>query len=111
MWGVTGGYFVFPQPFRATIDFFTPISAPQVTPVAAPSTAGRPPLRRRPLTLGGKILRGFSAAHYGTFGGWGVKALWVVLGLAPVVLFPTALLMWYCRVIAPAMRRWRRGPF
>jgi uncharacterized iron-regulated membrane protein len=96
MWGLTGGYFVFPQPFRAAITLFTPIDAPRAFP------------RRRSLTLGARILRGFSQAHYGTFGGWGVKILWVILGLAPAVLFSTALVMWYSRVLAPAMRRWRR---
>jgi uncharacterized iron-regulated membrane protein len=109
MWGVTGGYFVFPQPFRAAITFFTPIDAPRLltaTPDRLPSTtAPRPFPRRRPLTLGAKILRGFSFAHYGNFGGWGVKMLWVILGLAPAVLFSTALVMWWSRVVAPAMRR------
>jgi len=123
MWGLTGGYFVFPQPFRAAINFFAPIDAPPVLQPAAPSllsatpnrlqsTAGptpRPLRRRRPLTLGGRILRGFSQAHYGTFGGWGVKILWVILGLVPFVLFSTALLMWSSRVLAPAMRRLRKG--
>jgi len=148
MWGMTGGYFVFPEPFRAVINFFTPInppaSAPQpirvtVAPKAAPSAAssapsaapsagsssaassiasspgsGAPaavqapfPRRRRPLTLGGKILRGFSFAHYGNFAGWPVKALWVLLGLAPVVLYGSALVMWWNRVLSPALRRWR----
>lgn len=93
MWGLTGGYFVFPQPFRAAINIFTPIAAPG------------PRSRRLPLTLGARILRGFSNAHYGTFGGWEVKVLWVILGLAPAVLFSTALLMWYSRVVAPAIRR------
>jgi uncharacterized iron-regulated membrane protein len=88
MWGLTGGYFVFPQPFRAAVNFFTPISPP-----------------RRPLTLGARILRGFSFAHYGNFAGWEVKLLWVILGLAPAVLFSTALVMWYYRVLAPALRR------
>jgi uncharacterized iron-regulated membrane protein len=93
MWGLTGGYFVFPQPFRAAINFFTPIGAP---------------LRRRPLTLGARILRGFSFAHYGNFAGWEIKLLWVILGLAPAVLFWTALVMWWNRVLAPALRRFRR---
>jgi hypothetical protein len=118
MWGLTGGYFVFPQPFRAAINLFTPIIPPPA-PQAAPnllspspdrlqSAAGPRPLpRRRPLTLGAKILRGFSNAHYGTFGGRGVKILWVILGLAPAVLFSTALVMWYSRVLAPALRRFR----
>jgi uncharacterized iron-regulated membrane protein len=108
MWGLTGGYFVFPQPFRAAITLFTPIDAPAAL-RPGPATAGLKPFpRRRPLTLGARILRGFSSTHYGTFGGWGVKVLWVVLGLAPAVLFSTALLMWYSRVLAPAMRRLRR---
>jgi uncharacterized iron-regulated membrane protein len=112
MWGLTGGYFVFPQPFRAAITLFTPIDAPPALRPAADgsqSTAGRRPFpRRRPLTLGARILRGFSLAHYGNFGGWGVKTLWMILGLVPAVLFSTALLMWYSRVLAPAMRRLRR---
>ena len=120
MWGLTGGYFVFPEPFRAAINLFAPINAPPtVQRPTAPSpsgatldsqstAAGKPLPRRRPLTPGARILRGFSFAHYGNFGGWGVKLLWVILGLAPAVLFSTALLMWYNRVLAPAMRRLRR---
>jgi uncharacterized iron-regulated membrane protein len=113
MWGLTGGYFVFPQPFRAAITLFTPINPPALlqpgTPNRSPSAVvGRPFPRRRPLTLGARILRGFSNAHYGTFGGWGVKVLWVILGLAPAVLFSTAVAMWYSRVLAPALRRVRR---
>jgi len=34
-----------------------------------------------------------------------VKVLWVVLGFAPVVLFGTALLMWWNRVLSPLARR------
>ena len=36
MWGATGFYFVFPQPFRATIELFTPIIAPNSAPPRAP---------------------------------------------------------------------------
>jgi len=117
MWGLTGGYFVFPQPFRAAIELFTPINPPTtLQPTASRPRSATPDRfegtpaprpRRRPLTLGGRILRGFSFAHYGNFGGWGVKLLWVILGLAPALLFATALLMWYSRVLAPAMRRLR----
>lgn len=111
MWGMTGGYFVFPQPFRAAITFFTPITPGPVFQSAAPSSTGatpKSPPRRRPVTLGTRILRGFSNAHYGTFGGWEVKTLWVIVGLAPAVLFCTALIMWYSRVFAPAVRRLRK---
>jgi uncharacterized iron-regulated membrane protein len=122
MWGVTGGYFVFPQPFRAAVGFFTPIVAPSaIQPrAAAANRAGQAPdgsqtsvvrkpvRRRRPLTLGARILRGFSYAHYGNFGGWPVQLLWVLLGLAPVVLFSSALVMWTSRVLAPTVRRLRK---
>ena len=104
MWGVTGGYFVFPDPFRAAIGYFTPITAPRSFQVVAHGVVPRRP----PPPLGAQILRGFSYAHYGAFGGWGVKVLWVILGLAPAILFSTALLMWSSRVLAPAMRRVRR---
>lgn len=111
MWGVTGGYFVFPEPFRAAVNYFTPIAAPRA-PQAAGSVAPVPlgpltRLPRRPVTLGGRILRGFSYAHYGNFGGWPVKVLWVLLGFVPVVLFGTALLMWWNRVLSPLARRLR----
>jgi uncharacterized iron-regulated membrane protein len=111
MWGLTGGYFVFPQPFRAAIEVFTPINPPPVARSAAlspSSAAGKPLPRRRILTTGGRILRGFSFAHYGNFGGWEVKALWVILGLAPGILFCSALIMWFNRVLAPAARRLQR---
>jgi uncharacterized iron-regulated membrane protein len=152
MWGMTGFYFVFPQPFRAAIELFTPINPPRPAaaltppiaqpPQAAPAQGGItqaataqakaaqggspqagpaasavssglspqpfPRRRRRPLTLGQKILRGFSSAHYGDFGGWPTKVLWVILGFAPAVLYASALLMWWNRVVAPAMRRGRK---
>lgn len=109
MWGVTGGYFVFPQPFRAAVSLFAPVNPPAlVQPAPGTGAPPRPFPRRRQLPAGARILRGFSYAHYGNFAGWPVKLLWVILGLAPAVLFPTALLMWYNRVVAPAMRRLRR---
>jgi uncharacterized iron-regulated membrane protein len=170
VWGMTGGYFVFPEPFRAVINTFAPINPPlpsaqaasqtsaqaakQTTPQtggasvnprpgtqpAAPRTAAAPgtapaagtapapgsasfsasaaapsngPIilrrRRRPLTTGGKILQWFSFLHYGNFGGWPLKVLYVILGLAPALLFGTALIMWWNRVLAPMSRRWKRG--
>ncbi len=111
MWGVTGFYFVYPQPFRAAIEVFTPINPPrppqiQGVPQTPPSfsTGTGPRRRRRPLTLGGKILRDFSSLHYGNFGGWPLKVLWVLLGCAPVVLLGSALVMWWNRVVGPALR-------
>lgn len=117
MWGLTGAYFPFPQPFRAVIGVFTTIDPPlppraviRVQPGASGPIGVPRPFRRvrRPQTTGQKILRGFSAAHYGSFGGWPVKALWVILGLLPGVLFVTGVLMWWNRVLRPAAKRWVR---
>jgi uncharacterized iron-regulated membrane protein len=54
------------------------------------------------------VLRGLYAAHFGNFGGWFIKTLWVILGLAPVLLFVTGVLMWWNRVLSPSARRARR---
>ena len=173
VWGMTGGYFVFPEPFRAVINMFTPIDPPRVAPqqvlqrgtqgpqpsaqtapaqsapvprpapqaapqsavskssapapAAASSASSKGPAqqvtaaaqntpaqpfprrRRRPLTKGGKILQWFSFLHYGNFAGWGVKTIWTILGLAPAFLFGTALVMYWNRVLSPALRRSRRN--
>ena len=53
---------------------------------------------------------GFSAAHYGNFGGWPTKVLWVILGFAPAVLFVTGMIMWWNRVLTPAAKRLMRDP-
>ena len=131
MWGLTGAYFIFPDPYRAVINQFTPINpprarivvtAPQAStqastqppaastmtgPIITPSPFRRP---RRPRTRGENILRGFSLAHYGNFAGWPVKVLWVILGFAPAVLFITGMIMWWNRVLSPAAKRLMRGP-
>jgi uncharacterized iron-regulated membrane protein len=111
MWGMTGFYFVYPQVFRDTVNYFTPVNPPRLPQVQRPpgsppaSATFNLPRRRRPLTLGGKILRGFSLAHYGNFAGWKTKALWMLLGLTPVLLYFSALVMWWNRVLSPALRR------
>ena len=114
MWGMTGFSFVFPQPFRATVNYFAPPNpppAPQVQGMQSgeqgSSTFSAP--RRQPLTPAGKVLHILSLAHYGNFAGWQVKALWMLLGLTPAVLYFSALLMWWNRVLWPAIRRRKRG--
>ena len=63
---------------------------------------GRNPLATRP--MGDTILSWFSALHFGVFGGWLVKVLWTVLGFSLPVLGISGLLMWWRRVIQPALR-------
>jgi uncharacterized iron-regulated membrane protein len=43
--------------------------------------------------------------HVGNFAGWPVKALWVILGLTPPLLFVTGFLMWWERVLRPWLAR------
>jgi uncharacterized iron-regulated membrane protein len=54
-----------------------------------------------------------SRLHFGRFNGnphaWIYQTIWVVLGLIPVVLAVTGAIMWWNRVLAPALRTSRRG--
>jgi uncharacterized iron-regulated membrane protein len=43
--------------------------------------------------------------HVDSFGGIGVKLVWLVLGLAPARLFVPGFIMWWLRVVGP---RWMR---
>jgi uncharacterized iron-regulated membrane protein len=79
MWAITGAYLVLPKPFDKALSFI-------------PSAA---------LLINIGILR---AVHVGNFGGWPVKMLWLVLGLAPPVLFITGSIMWWHRVLRPWVR-------
>lgn len=82
MWALTGAYLVFPKPLDKIIAWIP--SAPLLTNVG--------------------ILH---AIHVGDFAGWPVKALWVVLGIAPPILFVTGFIMWWYRVLNP----WRKRVF
>jgi uncharacterized iron-regulated membrane protein len=109
VWALTGAYFVFPDPFRAAVGLFTPVNPPRLGPAVAGAIVGLRRGPRPPLTTGQKILRGFSYAHYGNFGGWPVRTLWVILGFAPPALFVTGMLMWWNRVLHPVARRFLRS--
>jgi uncharacterized iron-regulated membrane protein len=130
MWGVTGIYVVWPTPFQKAINRFYPLDfyrlvteAPTPAPVSSISgvkfipvadEAPPPPSprrRRRPpphYSTGDKIVRWFTYLHFGNFAGPKTKTLWVVLGLAPVGLFFTGLLMWWNRVLSREARRLNR---
>ena len=82
MWAITGAYLVFPKPFDKLIGLVP--AAPVLTNVG--------------------ILH---SVHVGDFGGWPVKALWVVLGIAPPILFVSGCIMWWYRVLNP----WRKRAF
>lgn len=56
-------------------------------------------------TLGDAIVGWIGPLHTGHFGGPIVHATWAVLGLAPLVLAVSGILMWWNRVIVPWRRR------
>jgi uncharacterized iron-regulated membrane protein len=43
--------------------------------------------------------------HVGSFGGNAIRVAWLVLGLAPPLLFVTGFLMWWTRVVRPQRAR------
>jgi uncharacterized iron-regulated membrane protein len=124
IWGVTGVYVVFPKPFQVVVNHFSPlelykldsqVSEPAVSsaaliPAADETVAPRPRRRRPPpkRSPGDIFLRWFYYLHFGNFGDWPVKALWVVLGLAPPFLFVTGAVMWWNRVLSREARSLRR---
>lgn len=59
-------------------------------------------------TAGDAFLDWLGPVHFGNFGGVWSKALWLVLGLAPPLLFVTGFLMWWNRVVSRKLRRARQ---
>ncbi len=88
VWGVTGLYVSYPSPFHTALDYFDPI--------------GEDFTQER---LGDVILQWTARLHFGRFAGIPVKVLYVILGLAPSALFVTGAVMWWNRVLRPAIRR------
>jgi uncharacterized iron-regulated membrane protein len=112
MFGLVGVYAGFPGPFQtfvnkiAPLEVYKPIPEAYLIPnviVIPVSTPPRPRFRPR-YSTGDKIIRWFSYLHFGNFGGWESKALWVIIGLAPAFLFVTGVLMWWNRVLFPRAR-------
>ena len=126
MWAITGVYLAFPLPFQKIINHYSTLiqyALPEDVTLAAPATAtvlaqpsqpksfnsgkgGRRPIRR---SAGDNFIRWIYYLHFGNFAGMKTKALWVVLGLLPVLLFVTGAIMWWNRVLSPAARRTREA--
>lgn len=56
-----------------------------------------------------RLVRDIYPLHFGTFGGNATRILWIIVGVAPAILYVTGLLMWWNRSILPWLRRNRRG--
>ena len=82
LWGLSGLYMAFPDPVHEIIDAN---SAPDAI------------LGERPADI---VLRWFVRLHFGRWGDrhW-LSALWVVMGLAPVVMVITGTVMWWRRAV------------
>ncbi len=96
MWGITGVLLVFPKPYQNLVGRFTPINQPFG--------------RRRPMAIGDQILRWPAWIHFGNRWGWSIETLWVILGLVPVLLFVTGAIMWWNRVVSPALKKTKSEP-
>lgn len=82
MWGLTGIYLAYPEPFANYVDRISPPDAI---------------LGQRP---GDIVLATASRLHFGRFRDAPIfKALWVVLGLVPAAMFVTGAVMWWNRVL------------
>jgi uncharacterized iron-regulated membrane protein len=57
-------------------------------------------------TAGDVIMAWVAPLHVGNFGGMGIRIAWLVLGLAPPLLFMTGFMMWWTRVVRT---RWIKG--
>ena len=82
LWGISGIYLAFPEPFQAVVDAF---SDPDAI------------LGDRP---GDVALLWMTRLHFGRFRDYpAIQALWAVLGLVPAAMFVTGGLMWWNRVL------------
>ena len=81
LWAVSGVYLAIPQPFGAVVDY---LSDPEAF------------LGDRP---GDIFLRWLVRLHFGRWESDTLKAIWVILGLVPVLLSVTGVVMWWQRVV------------
>jgi uncharacterized iron-regulated membrane protein len=98
VFGLSGIYLCFPEPFQDLADRFQPVTA----------ATGRVPFVDQ-------VIYWLAYLHFGRIGGIGIpcsgpglcdqttKAIWALFGLAPAVMFVTGAMMWWNRVLRPRM--------
>lgn len=62
----------------------------------------------RSLSLGDEVVDAFNPLHFGTFGGLPTRILYVFVGLAPLILFITGLVMWWYHPKNHLSQTWRK---
>jgi uncharacterized iron-regulated membrane protein len=96
MWAFTGFYIVFQESFTPLVDYFFPYNEQTFEPRAID-----------------EVLLWLSRVHFGRFRQLpdqltlALKIAWVIIGLAPAVLFMTGALMWFNRVVRGRRRQSR----
>ncbi len=80
MWGATGIYLVFPEPFSTAADWIQPMD----------------PESFEPRTVD-HVLYWIAYVHFGRFGGQPTQFVWALFGLVPPVLFVTGTALWWLR--------------
>ncbi len=101
MFAFVGFYGGIPRPVQVVVNKIAPLDVYGIDGPVTPSTRS---FRPKP-TPGDQVIRWISYLHFGNFGGWQSKAVWVIIGLVPAFLFVTGSLMWWNRVLGPALRR------
>ena len=61
----------------------------------------------RDLSLGVRLQRDMFGLHFGTFWGHPTRIVWLLVGVAPLILFVSGLLIWWNRTVAKILRRRR----
>ena len=89
MWGISGIYLSFPEPFTNLVDYLQPLDVNNT----------------REVRTGDEVLAWLARIHFGRAYGTPVKWLYTLLGFVPVILFVTGAIMWWHRVLKPALRK------
>jgi uncharacterized iron-regulated membrane protein len=88
-----------------------PVGREQLTPVYLDQYTGEV-LKESPRaarSAGDVIMDWVAPLHVGSFGGMTIRVAWLILGLAPPLLFVTAFIMWWSRVVRPRWLTARRS--
>lgn len=102
----TGAFLVMFSPVRPA-----PVGREQLTPVYLDRYTGAvlKESPRQTRSAGDVIMDWVAPLHVGSFGGMGIRVAWLILGLAPPLLFITGFIMWWSRVVRPRWLTARRA--
>lgn len=86
LWGISGIYLAFPNPFDELVEFLDPVEEASKVP-----------------RLGDTALFWLTRLHFGRWGRIPTKVLWTIFGLVPAVLFITGAYMWWNRAVTNSL--------